>query len=73
MKEKIHPNYHDVQYVCACGNSFYNRSCANGEVVKLDLCNKCHPFFTGQQKIIDSSGRVEKFNKKRTNAENSSK
>ena len=64
MKENGHPNYHEVEVVCACGNTFKTGSTAEGDVIKIDICNKCHPFFTGKQKIVDTSGRVEKFNKK---------
>ncbi|MCI5797583.1 MAG: 50S ribosomal protein L31 [Firmicutes bacterium] len=64
MKENGHPNYHEVDVVCACGNTFKTGSTAEGDVIKIDICNKCHPFFTGKQKIVDTSGRVEKFNKK---------
>lgn len=64
MKENVHPNYHEVDVVCACGNTFKTGSTVDGNVVKIDICNKCHPFFTGKQKIVDTSGRVEKFNKK---------
>lgn len=64
MKENGHPSYHEVDVVCACGNTFKTGSTAEGDVIKIDICNKCHPFFTGKQKIVDTSGRVEKFNKK---------
>lgn len=64
MKENGHPNYHEVDVVCACGNTFKTGSTVEGGVIKIDICNKCHPFFTGKQKIVDTSGRVEKFNKK---------
>ena len=64
MRTEIHPDYHEVTVVCACGNTFKTGSIANGDTIKIDICNKCHPFFTGKQKIVDTSGRVEKFNKK---------
>lgn len=64
MKEAIHPNYHAVQVTCACGNEFETGSTVKGEIIKIDICNKCHPFFTGQQKLVDTSGRVEKFKKR---------
>ena len=64
MKENIHPDYHDVTIQCACGNSFMSKSTAEGDVVKVELCNKCHPFYTGKQKIVDASGRVDLFKKK---------
>ena len=64
MKKEIEPDYHEVTVTCACGNTFKTRSTVKGDEIKVDICNKCHPFFSGKQKIVDSSGRVEKFNKK---------
>ena len=64
MKKDIHPNYHTVTIQCACGNSFESKSTASGDVVKVELCNKCHPFYTGKQKIVDTGGRVDKFRKR---------
>ena len=62
MKEKIHPNYDFVEAVCACGNKFMTRSTV--KTLKLDICSACHPFFTGKQKLLDTEGMVEKFNKR---------
>ena len=62
LKEKIHPNYKESKISCACGESFETRSTIN--TVKVDICSKCHPFFTGREKLIDAEGRVEKFKKK---------
>ncbi len=62
MKAKIHPKYHDVVVTCACGETFHTRS-TNPEL-RLEICSKCHPFFTGKQKLIDSAGRVERFTRK---------
>lgn len=62
MKEKIHPKYDLVDVVCACGAKFQTRSTA--KTLKLDICSECHPFFTGKQKMLDTEGRVDKFNKK---------
>ena len=64
MKEAIHPNYHEVTVNCACGNSFKTGSTVNGDTIKIDICNKCHPFFSGKQKLVDTGGRVDKFNKR---------
>ncbi len=64
MKENIHPNYHEITVTCACGNIFKTGSTHEGSEMKIDICNKCHPFFTGKQKIVDTSGRVERFMKK---------
>ena len=62
MKENMHPNYEFVETVCACGNKFMTRSTA--KTLKLDICAACHPFFTGKQKLLDTEGMVEKFNKR---------
>lgn len=64
MKEGIHPKYHDVQVVCACGNSFKTRSTYKADMIRLEICSSCHPFFTGKQKFIDTAGRIERFKKK---------
>jgi large subunit ribosomal protein L31 len=62
LKEKIHPDYKEVKVSCACGESFMTRSTM--KAIKVDICSKCHPFFTGREKILDAEGRVEKFKKK---------
>lgn len=62
MKEGIHPDYKDAEVVCACGETFTTKS--TKQKIQLDICSKCHPFFTGKQKIVDAEGRVEKFRKK---------
>jgi large subunit ribosomal protein L31 len=62
MKDKIHPEYHDVTVSCACGNSFQTR--ATKKEMKVEICSACHPFFTGKQKLVDSAGRVERFQKR---------
>ncbi len=62
MKKGIHPNYVKCIVRCACGNTFETRSTV--PEIKVDVCNKCHPFFTGQEKFVDSAGRIEKFKKK---------
>ena len=62
MKPDIHPEYHDVMVVCACGNTFQTRSTKSD--LRLEVCNECHPFFTGKQRLLDSAGRVEKFQRK---------
>jgi large subunit ribosomal protein L31 len=59
MKKDIHPDYKDCSVTCACGNSFTTRS--NKESMRIDICSECHPFFTGEQKIVDAAGRIEKF------------
>ena len=62
MKEGIHPNYQEVEARCACGNTFKTRS--TKPELHLEICSACHPFFTGRQKLIDTEGRVDRFNKK---------
>ena len=63
MKADIHPKYDVVKVRCTCGNVFETRSANPGEL-SLELCNECHPFFTGKQKLVDTGGRVERFNKR---------
>ncbi len=62
MKAGIHPAYEEVDVMCACGNHFKTGSTHKGEI-RLEICSSCHPFFTGRQKLIDSEGRVDRFNK----------
>ena len=62
MKPGIHPAYHEVTAHCACGATWQTRSTTKD--VHLDICSSCHPFFTGRQKLIDTEGRVDRFNKK---------
>ncbi len=62
MKKKIHPEYKDTTITCACGEVIHTRS--TKENLKVEICSKCHPFFTGKQKLLDSAGRVEKFKKR---------
>jgi large subunit ribosomal protein L31 len=62
MKKDIHPNYMKTTITCACGNVIETRS--TKENIRVEICSKCHPFFTGKQKLVDSAGRVERFQKK---------
>jgi large subunit ribosomal protein L31 len=63
MKEKIHPQYHtDAQVQCACGNTFAIGS--TKKAAKVEMCSSCHPFFTGQRRVLDTTGRVERFKKR---------
>jgi large subunit ribosomal protein L31 len=62
MKDKIHPNYVQTTITCACGNVMEAGS--TKEDIRIEICSKCHPFFTGKQKLIDSAGRIERFRKK---------
>ncbi len=59
MKPKIHPDYFDVEVSCACGATFKTRSTKKD--LRVELCSNCHPFFTGKQKLVDTAGRVERF------------
>ncbi len=62
MKDGIHPKYLEATVVCGCGNTFETRS--TKPKISVEVCSKCHPFYTGSQKFVDAAGRVDKFNKK---------
>jgi large subunit ribosomal protein L31 len=63
MKEKIHPKYHEnAKATCLCGNTFVTGS--TSPEIKVEVCSKCHPFYTGEQRIVDAMGRVERFKKR---------
>ena len=62
MKQGIHPEYKEVEVTCACGNKFTTRSTT--EKIHVDICSACHPFYTGKQKFVDTTGRVEKFQRR---------
>ena len=62
MREGIHPNYQPTTIKCACGEVIETRS--TKQDIKVEICSKCHPFFTGKQKLVDTGGRVDKFKKK---------
>ena len=62
MKEGIHPDYHKVEAQCGCGNVIETGSVETE--IRTEICSACHPFFTGKQKLIDTAGRIDKFNKK---------
>ncbi|MEM9185573.1 MAG: 50S ribosomal protein L31 [Planctomycetota bacterium] len=62
MKDGIHPNYQETQVTCGCGNKFTTRS--TRAELKVDICNTCHPFYTGKLKFVDAAGRIDKFKKK---------
>lgn len=68
MKKEIHPQYQEVIITCACGNVIKTRSTKKGNM-NVEICSKCHPFFTGKQKFVDTGGRVERF-KRRYNIKN---
>ena len=62
MKAEIHPDYADAKVHCSCGNEFVTRSTVNE--LRVELCNECHPFYTGRQKLVDTGGRVERFQRR---------
>ncbi len=62
MKEGIHPAYSELSVICACGNVFKTRSAHKGDI-RVEICSNCHPFFTGRQKLVDTEGRVDRFQK----------
>lgn len=63
MKQDIHPAYNDTKVICSCGNTFNTRSTLTKDL-HIEVCSKCHPFYTGKQKLVDTAGRVDKFRKK---------
>ena len=62
MKAQIHPEFHDITVTCACGNTFQTASTL--KTLNVEICSKCHPMFTGKQKLMDTEGRIERFKKK---------
>lgn len=64
MKPEIHPNYSAVTVTCSCGNTIETQSTLADDSLHIDVCSACHPFYTGQQKIVDTAGRVDKFRKR---------
>ena len=62
MKQGIHPKYQDTKITCVCGNVIETRSTASD--LEIEICSNCHPFYTGKQKLVDTAGRVERFNRK---------
>jgi large subunit ribosomal protein L31 len=63
MKPEVHPKYNDISVICACGSTFTTRSTL-GEDLHIEICSACHPFFTGKQKLVDTAGRVDRFNRR---------
>lgn len=64
MRADIHPTYKTVPVRCSCGSTFETRSATTGTELHVELCNMCHPFFTGKQRLVDSGGRVERFQRR---------
>ncbi|MFQ5450293.1 MAG: 50S ribosomal protein L31 [Nitrospinaceae bacterium] len=62
MKAKIHPDYFEISVRCACGNEIQTRATVKN--LHIEICSKCHPFYTGKQKLVDTAGRIEKFHRK---------
>ncbi|MFK8029214.1 MAG: 50S ribosomal protein L31 [Gammaproteobacteria bacterium] len=63
MKADIHPEYNEITVTCSCGETFKTSSTLSGDL-NVEVCSKCHPFYTGKQKMVDAGGRVDKFRKK---------
>lgn len=63
MKQDIHPDYKEIKVTCSCGSAFTTRSTLGRDLL-LEVCSKCHPFYTGKQKIVDTAGRVDRFQQK---------
>ena len=70
MKQGIHPEYTETSVSCSCGNKFTTR--ATVDTIRVELCNECHPFYTGKQKLVDTGGRVDRFKRKLAKAEGGS-
>jgi len=70
MKKETHPEYKEIKVTCSCGNTFITESTLNNDKLNIEICSKCHPFYTGQQKLVDTAGRVDKFKKKYGNKKN---
>ncbi|WP_081697384.1 50S ribosomal protein L31 [Candidatus Photodesmus anomalopis] len=64
MKSGIHPEYKMINAICSCGNSFKFYSTLNKNTIYLDVCDQCHPFYTGTQRVVDTGGRIDRFNKR---------
>ena len=65
MRADIHPNYKEIAVVCSCGNTFDTRSTyAKNDGLHVDVCSACHPFYTGKQRVVDTAGQVDKFNRR---------
>jgi large subunit ribosomal protein L31 len=65
MRKGIHPDYKEVEVICACGEKFMTKAVKADGIMKVEICKSCHPFYTGKRNVVDTGGRVERFNKKR--------
>ena len=73
MKANIHPDYHVIKIRCTCGNEFETRSTLKEKQLHIEVCNNCHPFYTGKQKMLDTGGRVDRYKRKFGNLGQSAK
>jgi large subunit ribosomal protein L31 len=73
MRKNIHPEYKEIEITCSCGNKFKTKSTLDKKILHVDICSACHPFYTGQQKIIDTTGRVDRFKQKYAATKNTKK
>jgi len=73
MKPDIHPTYHETTVTCTCGNTFVTRSTAPSGELRAEVCSNCHPFYTGKQKLLDTGGRVARFERRYAKAASKSK
>lgn len=73
MKPDIHPQYVATEVRCSCGNTFTTRSTAQNGLIHVETCNVCHPFYTGKQRVLDTAGRVAKFQRKYAKAQQGGK
>jgi large subunit ribosomal protein L31 len=64
MKAGIHPQYNQTTVVCSCGNTFVTRSTSADREMHVELCSECHPFYTGKQKLVDTGGRIDRFERR---------
>ena len=64
MRPDIHPEYNEVNVTCSCGNTFATRSTYSKDSLSIEVCSMCHPFYTGKQKVMDTGGQIDKFNKR---------
>jgi large subunit ribosomal protein L31 len=64
VKSEIHPSYHTTRVHCTCGSEFLTRSSSKNDEIRVEVCSECHPFYTGRQKLMDTGGRVERFQRK---------
>jgi len=64
MRADIHPKYEEIAVTCSCGNTFTTKSTYSKDVMNIEVCSQCHPFYTGKQKVMDTAGQIDKFNRR---------